>query len=277
MIAKKLWLLIASTALRQRIWSRKSNIQWYILSAEITLTDFLPFSSRKLSLEVGRNDWGRLDYTAIHKIWVSLISITKWQETSVNKSHEHSLLIIFIIYHWFTYIFLYTDSKFFNDAVKDFWRDYRQVCALRALRLRLISYYICGKKKKKKALAESWASDNLLQSSDSDTFTSKKMETKNTQKLRNPYWLQHKMCTFTRALFSSSLLSLFYFFLEKCADSFFSCGIRHIVRSTESILLFYTWLGKIWEKICFWPMKNDVIRRFLYVLFPVAHHHKDAH
>ena len=58
------------------------------------------------------------------------------------------LFLLFIIdLHIF---FSYTDSKFFNDAVKDFWRDYRQVCAVRALRLRLISYYICGKKKKKK-------------------------------------------------------------------------------------------------------------------------------
>ena len=40
-----------------------------------------------------------------HKIWVSLISVTKWQETSINKFHEHILLIIFIIYCWFTYIF----------------------------------------------------------------------------------------------------------------------------------------------------------------------------
>ena len=48
----------------------------------------------------------------------------KWQETSVNKCHEHILLIIFIIYYWFTYIFIYSYS-FLNDAVKDFWRDYR--------------------------------------------------------------------------------------------------------------------------------------------------------
>ena len=50
-------------------------------------------------------DWGGLDYTAGHKIWVSLISVTKWQETNVNKCHEHILQIIFIIYYWFTYIF----------------------------------------------------------------------------------------------------------------------------------------------------------------------------
>ena len=69
-------------------------------------------------------DWGGLDYTASHKIWVSLISVTKWQETSVNKCHEHILLIIFITHYWFTYIFIYWQS-FFNEAVKDFWRDYR--------------------------------------------------------------------------------------------------------------------------------------------------------
>ena len=56
-----------------------------------SLTNFLPFSSRKLSPEVGRTDLGGFDYTTIHKICVSLISITKWQETSVNKCHEHIL------------------------------------------------------------------------------------------------------------------------------------------------------------------------------------------
>ena len=43
-----------------------------IYSAEIALTNFLPFSSQKLSPEVGRTDWDEPDYTAIHKIWVSL-------------------------------------------------------------------------------------------------------------------------------------------------------------------------------------------------------------
>ena len=94
-----------------RIWSRKSNIQQCILSAEIALTNifflFLP------KVVTGRwQDWGRLDYTASHKIWVLLISITKWQETSVNKCHEHILLIIFItgvfIIDLHIY-FLYTD------------------------------------------------------------------------------------------------------------------------------------------------------------------------
>ena len=91
---------------------------------KIALTNCLPFSSRKLLPVVGRTELGGLDYTARHKIWVSLISVTKWQETSINKCHEHILLIIFIIYYWFTYIFIYWYS-FFNDAVKDFWRDYR--------------------------------------------------------------------------------------------------------------------------------------------------------
>ena len=101
----------AMSALWYRIWSRKSNIQRYILSAEIALTNifflFLP------KVVTGRwQDWGRLDYTASHKIWVSLISITKWHETSVNKCHEHILLIIFIrgvfIIDLHIY-FLYTD------------------------------------------------------------------------------------------------------------------------------------------------------------------------
>ena len=48
----------------------------------------------------------------------------KWLETSVNKCHEHILLIIFIIYYWITYIFIYW-YLFFNDAVNDFWRDYQ--------------------------------------------------------------------------------------------------------------------------------------------------------
>ena len=43
----------------------------------------------------------------------------KWQEMSVNKKNEHILLIIFIIYYWFTNIFIYWYS-FFIDAVKDF-------------------------------------------------------------------------------------------------------------------------------------------------------------
>ena len=47
----------------------KSNIQRYILSAEVVLTNFLPF------FLPGRCQ-NRLG-TAIHKIWVSLISITK--------------------------------------------------------------------------------------------------------------------------------------------------------------------------------------------------------
>ena len=80
-------------ALRQRIWSRKTMIN--------TSDQFSSF----FFLEVGKTDWGRLDYTALHKIWVSLISITKWQEMSVNKCHEHILLINFITYYWFTYIF----------------------------------------------------------------------------------------------------------------------------------------------------------------------------
>ena len=67
---------------------------------------FFLFSSRKLSPEFGRTDWGGLDYTAILKIWGSLISIMKWQEMNVNKCHGHILLITFIIYYWFTYIFL---------------------------------------------------------------------------------------------------------------------------------------------------------------------------
>ena len=46
---------------------------------------FFPFSSRKLSSEVDRTG-------AI----LILISIMKCQETSVNKCHEHILLIIFI-------------------------------------------------------------------------------------------------------------------------------------------------------------------------------------
>ena len=102
---------------------KESNIQRYILSAEIALTNFLHFSPRTLSLE-DKNDWGGLDYTARHKIWVSLINVTKWQETSVSKCHVHILLIIFNIYYWFTHTFIYW-YLFFNDAVKDFWRDYR--------------------------------------------------------------------------------------------------------------------------------------------------------
>ena len=58
-------------ALRERIWSRKSNIQRYILSAEIALTNqfFFQFSSRKLSPEVDRTGADLI-----------LISGTKWQD-----------------------------------------------------------------------------------------------------------------------------------------------------------------------------------------------------
>ena len=73
---------------------------------------FFLFSSRKLSPEVDR--------TGANFI---LISVTKGQETIVNKFHEHIFLIIFIIYYWFSYIF-YILIVILNDAVKDFWRDY---------------------------------------------------------------------------------------------------------------------------------------------------------
>ena len=72
-------------------------------SVEIALTNFLPF----FFPEVVTGSWQNWLGTAIHKIWVSLISIMKWQETSVNKCHKHILLIIFIIYYWLTYIFIY--------------------------------------------------------------------------------------------------------------------------------------------------------------------------
>ena len=76
-----------------------------ILSAENCSDQFSSFfSSRKLS--VGWQDLRGLDYTASHTIWVSLISVTKWQETSFNKCHEHILLIIFIIYDWLFLLFI---------------------------------------------------------------------------------------------------------------------------------------------------------------------------
>ena len=74
--------------------------------------------------EVVTGSWRNWLGTAIHWIWVSLVNVTKWEETCVNKCHEHILLIIFIICYWFTYIFIFWYS-FFNGAVKDFWRDYR--------------------------------------------------------------------------------------------------------------------------------------------------------
>ena len=77
----------------------------YTFSRKLLWPIFFLFSSRKLS--PGRQDWGGLDYTTSHTIWVSLISVKKWQGTSFNKCHEHILLIIFIIYYWFTYIFIY--------------------------------------------------------------------------------------------------------------------------------------------------------------------------
>ena len=59
----------------------KSNIPRYILSAEITLSNFLPGSCQKLSPEVDR--------TGVDLI---LISVTKWEETSVNKCHGHIVI-----------------------------------------------------------------------------------------------------------------------------------------------------------------------------------------
>ena len=48
------------------------------------------------------------------------------------------LFLLFIInLHIFFYILIFI----LNDAVKDFWRDYRQVCAVLAFRLSLFSYY----------------------------------------------------------------------------------------------------------------------------------------
>ena len=67
--------------------------------------------------------WQNWLVTAFHKIGALLISVTKWQKTCVNKGHEHILLIILIIYYWFTYMFIFWYS-FWHDAVKDFWRDY---------------------------------------------------------------------------------------------------------------------------------------------------------
>ena len=86
--------------------AKRLGFQRYILSAEITQTNFLPFFFPEV-LTGSWQDWGGLDYTASDKIWVSLISVTKWQEKSVNKCHEHILPIIFIIYYRFSYIYYF--------------------------------------------------------------------------------------------------------------------------------------------------------------------------
>ena len=110
-------------ALRLRIWSRKSNIQRYILSEVITLTNFLSVF------------FPEVDRTGADLI---LISVTKWQETSVNKCHEHILLIIFIIY---LHIFLYTDSHSLIMLWRTFEETTDRVCAVLVFRLSLFSYY----------------------------------------------------------------------------------------------------------------------------------------
>ena len=99
---------------------KKSNIQWYILSAEIALTNFLPFSSQKLSPEVGRNDWGRTWLYRYSQIWVSLISFTKWQECQyVSRTYFadyfHYWLLIYIY-------FLYTDIH----SLMMLWRTFEE-------------------------------------------------------------------------------------------------------------------------------------------------------
>ena len=114
----------------------KSNIQRYILSAEIALTNVLPGSCQKLSPEVDRTGADLI-----------LLSVKKWEETSVNKCHGHILLIIFIIYLLFIFdlhIFLYTDSHSLMMLWRTFEETTNRVCAVLALRLRLFSYYNMG-------------------------------------------------------------------------------------------------------------------------------------
>ena len=109
----RITFFIASTARARSLDGRdydqgKINIQRYILSAEIALTNFLPFSSLKLSPEVGRTDWGGLDYTAIHQILVSLISVTKCKKrVSINVTNIFCWLFLLFIID--LHIFLYTD------------------------------------------------------------------------------------------------------------------------------------------------------------------------
>ena len=81
-------------------------MELYGINDKLTVP-YILFSSRKLSPEVSRTDCGGLDYTASRKIWVSLISVTKRQETSVNKCHEHILLIIFMIFLLIYKIYIY--------------------------------------------------------------------------------------------------------------------------------------------------------------------------
>ena len=107
-----------------------------ILSAEIALTNFLPGNCQKLSREVDRTGADLI-----------LISITKWEETSVNKCHRHILLIIFIIYIYLLFIFdlhifLYTDSHSSMMLWRTFEETTNRVCAVLAFRLSLFSYSI---------------------------------------------------------------------------------------------------------------------------------------
>ena len=97
---------------------------------------FFPFSPRicqKLTPEVDRTGADLI-----------LISVTKWEETSVNKCHGHNLLIIFIIYLLFIFdlhIFLYTDSHSLMMLWRTFEETTNRVRAVLAFRLSIFSYY----------------------------------------------------------------------------------------------------------------------------------------
>ena len=81
----------AKWALGYRIWSRKGNIR-YILSAEIILTNFLL---------PGKTEWGGRLYRYSQNLGLT----NKHNKVTRNECHKPILLIIFIIYYWFTYIF----------------------------------------------------------------------------------------------------------------------------------------------------------------------------
>ena len=87
--------------------------------------NFLPFSSRKLSPEVGRT--GADLIIPLVTIWVSLISGTKWQETSVNKSHEHIFADCF--YYLLFIYFLCTDIH----SLMMLWRTFEETTDMSVL------------------------------------------------------------------------------------------------------------------------------------------------
>ena len=113
----------------------RGTVIYDIYFQQKSLWPILLFSSRKLG-----------ELRRLYSYSQNLGLTNKHQETSVNKCHEHILLITSIIYYWFTYIFIYWYS-FFNDAMKDFRRDYTDrsvLCYMNYFKMCILSCNPCA-------------------------------------------------------------------------------------------------------------------------------------